>query len=93
MSHNLVSTSDMKITLGGGYALNVFTIALKVGSQPEGSPGVVHRAYISDENRPESMLVSLDITEVPPTIDGMRTAAAQAILSGHMGHINVVRPS
>lgn len=81
-THNLVSISDMKVTLGGGYALNVFTIALKVGSQPEGAPGVVHRAYVTDENRPDKLMVSLDLTEVAATIDAMRAHAAHAIARG-----------
>jgi hypothetical protein len=87
MSHNIESTTSLKLTLGGGYVVHIFNIALTAGSQPALDPRALPfaiRAYIVDENKADSEMVSLDLEPLGmnKTADSIRLLATHVITYG-----------
>lgn len=84
MNHNIVSTSPSKMNLGGGYAVHMFSVHLRFGSQPEGVPTTAIRAYVVDENKADFEMLSLDTSTVnlETYVDDIRKIAAEVIKNG-----------
>lgn len=75
-NHNIVACSNLPVTLGGGYQVEIFTVTLI--NQPEGCPTIINRAFITDTAYGPMPMISL---EVPTgfTLDEIRALASKAI--------------
>lgn len=77
-NHNIVACSNLPITLGGGYRVEIFTVTLI--NQPEGCPTIINRAFVTDTvNNSNLDMISLDLGSGAFNLDEIRTLASEAI--------------